>query len=77
MLAEGESKQVPAIKEIQSKGVTIHYWSPEILAAMRKAWGEVVEEQKAKSAQFARVWASMEKYREEYKIWGTYGRVKQ
>ncbi len=77
MLAEGESKQVAAIKEIQSKGVIVHYWSKEILAAMRKAWDEVVEEQKAKSPEFKRVWDSMQKYREEYKLWASYGRVKE
>jgi TRAP-type mannitol/chloroaromatic compound transport system substrate-binding protein len=76
MLAEGESKQVAAIKEIQSKGVTTHYWTPEILAAMRKAWGEVVEEQKSKSPEFAKTWASLAKYREEYTIWKQYGRLK-
>jgi TRAP-type mannitol/chloroaromatic compound transport system substrate-binding protein len=69
MLAEGESKQVPAIKEIQSKGVTVHTWSPAILAAFRKAWGEVVEEQKAKSPEFAKAWASLSAYRDQYKIW--------
>jgi TRAP-type mannitol/chloroaromatic compound transport system substrate-binding protein len=75
--AEGESKQVAAIKEIQSKGVTVHYWGKEFLDAFRKAWGEVVAEQVAKSPEFAKTWDSMSKYREEYKVWRTYGQVRE
>jgi TRAP-type mannitol/chloroaromatic compound transport system substrate-binding protein len=69
MFAEGESKQVPAIKEIQSKGVTIHSWSPEILDAYRKAWAEVVQEQKDKSPEFKKAWESLAAYRDQYKTW--------
>jgi TRAP-type mannitol/chloroaromatic compound transport system substrate-binding protein len=68
-LAEGEGKQVPAIKEFQSKGVTIHTWSPEIMAALRKAWIEVVAEQSAKSPEFKKGWESLEAYRKQFKIW--------
>jgi TRAP-type mannitol/chloroaromatic compound transport system substrate-binding protein len=68
-LAEGESKQVPAINDIRSKGVTTHSWSPAIMAAYRKAWAEVVEEQKAKSPAFKKGWDSLAAYREQYKIW--------
>jgi TRAP-type mannitol/chloroaromatic compound transport system substrate-binding protein len=73
---EGEAVQAKAIKEIQSKGVTVHYWPKEILDAYRKAWGEVIEEQKAKSPEFAKVWASLSKFREEYKVWRQYGYLK-
>jgi TRAP-type mannitol/chloroaromatic compound transport system substrate-binding protein len=69
MFAEGESKQVPAIKEIQSKGVTVHTWSKDVLDAYRKAWAEVVEEQKAKSPEFKKAWDSLASYREQYKTW--------
>ena len=56
---EGESVQGKAIKEIQSKGVTLHYWPKEILDTYRKTWDEVIEEQKAKSPEFAKAWASL------------------
>ena len=56
---EGESVQCKALKEIQAKGVTLHYWPKEILDAYRKAWSEVIEEQKAKSPEFAKAWASL------------------
>ena len=56
---EGESVQGKALKEIQAKGVTLHYWPKEILDTYRKAWAEVIEEQKAKSPEFAKAWASL------------------
>jgi TRAP-type mannitol/chloroaromatic compound transport system substrate-binding protein len=65
---EGEGLQSNAIKEIQSKGVTIHYWSNDILDTYRRTWEEVVKEQQAKSPEFAKVWASLSKFREEYKV---------
>jgi TRAP-type mannitol/chloroaromatic compound transport system substrate-binding protein len=73
---EGEAVQAKAMKEIQSKGVTLHYWSKDILDAYRKTWGEVIEEQKAKSPEFAKAWASLSKFREEYKVWRQYGYLK-
>ena len=73
---EGEAVQGKALKEIQSKGVTLHYWPKEILDAYRKAWTEVIEEQKAKSPEFAKAWASLSAFREEYKEWREYGYLK-
>jgi TRAP-type mannitol/chloroaromatic compound transport system substrate-binding protein len=67
--ADGESKQVAAIKEIQAKGVQLHYWDKTVLEALRKAWTEVAAEQSAKSPEFKKAWASLQKFREEYKIW--------
>jgi TRAP-type mannitol/chloroaromatic compound transport system substrate-binding protein len=74
---EGEGLQSNAIKEIQSKGVTIHYWPKEILDTYRRTWDEVVKEQQAKSPEFAKVWASLSKFREEYKVWRDHGYLKQ
>ena len=76
MYVEGEAVQGKALKEIKSKGVTLHYWPKEILEAYRKAWGEVIEEQKAKSPEFAKAWASLSAFREEYKEWREYGYLK-
>ena len=74
--AEGESAQGKALKEIQSKGVTVHYWPKEILDVYRKTWNEVIEEQKAKSPEFTKAWDSYAKFREDYKIWREYGYLK-
>jgi TRAP-type mannitol/chloroaromatic compound transport system substrate-binding protein len=73
---EGEAVQGKALKAIQGKGVTLHYWPKEILDAYRKAWGEVIEEQKAKSPEFAKAWTSLSKFREEYKVWRQHGYLK-
>jgi TRAP-type mannitol/chloroaromatic compound transport system substrate-binding protein len=73
---EGESVQGKALKEIQAKGVTLHYWPKEILDTYRKTWDEVIEEQKAKSPEFAKAWASLSKFREEYKVWRDHGYLK-
>ena len=75
-IAEGEAIQFGALKEIQAKGVTLHFWSPEILAALEAAWIEVVAEESAKNADFARVWKSLSAFREDYKLWRDYGYMK-
>lgn len=72
-LAEGEAIQGRALRELQSKGVTIHKWSPEILAALRRGWDEVAAEEKAKNRVFARVWDSLQAFRAEYKVWKDVG----
>jgi TRAP-type mannitol/chloroaromatic compound transport system substrate-binding protein len=76
MYVEGESVQAKALKEIRSKGVTLHYWPNDILDAYRKAWGEVIDEQKAKSPEFAKAWTSLVAFREDYKVWRSYGYLK-
>ena len=67
--AESEAKQFSAMSELQKKGVTIHQWSPEILKALEEKWNEVVEEQKAKSPEFAKIWESYSTFRKNYAIW--------
>ena len=74
--AEGEAVQGKAMREIQSKGVTIKYWEPEMLETFYKAWTEVAKEQAERSPEFAKGWASYSKFREEYKIWKDHGYLK-
>jgi TRAP-type mannitol/chloroaromatic compound transport system substrate-binding protein len=69
-IAEGEAAQWKAIKEMQENyGVQVRTWSPAILAALEKAWGEVVQEEIAKSANFKRVWESYSQFRRDYAVW--------
>lgn len=68
-LALSEASQAKAMREIQSKGVTIHRWSDEILATYRKTWDEVADEQAAKSPEFKKGWESLKAFRAEYQIW--------
>ena len=71
--AQGEAIQFPALQALESKGVTVHRWSPDILDALERAWMEVVEEESEKDADFARVWAALSEFRANYKIWGDLG----
>ena len=72
-LSEGEAIQAKALKELKSKGVTIHRWPPEILDTLNKAWQEVVEEHAAADPTFKKVWESYSSFREEYSIWRELG----
>lgn len=72
-LAEGEAIQFAAIEELESKGVTIRQWSPEILDALRAAWEEVIVEQVAADEDFARSWESLSTFRDRYKRWKDLG----
>ncbi|MCL4767524.1 MAG: TRAP transporter substrate-binding protein [Hyphomicrobiaceae bacterium] len=70
-LALGESAQVDALKAFESKGVKIKSWSPEFLELFRTEWDAVVEEEKARSAMFAKVWKSYSAFREGYATWSS------
>ena len=72
-LAQGEAIQFPALQELQSKGVTLHRWTPEILTALETAWNEVVSAEAAANEDFGRVWESLQEFRKGYKIWGDLG----
>ncbi len=72
-LAQGEAIQFPALQELQSKGVTLHRWTPEVLQALEEAWNEVVAAEAAADQDFARVWQSLQDFRAGYKIWGDLG----
>ena len=47
--------------------------SPEIVAAFKSKWDEVVVEESAKSESFKKVWASYSKFRSDYAIWREHG----
>jgi TRAP-type mannitol/chloroaromatic compound transport system substrate-binding protein len=77
VIAEGEATQFKAMMEMRDKnGVQIRKWSPEIMAAIEKAWHEVIAEESAKNPQFKRVWDSYSKFRADYAIWRDHGYVK-
>jgi TRAP-type mannitol/chloroaromatic compound transport system substrate-binding protein len=76
-IAEGEASQFREIREMQEKnGVQVHRWSPEIMAAMEKAWIEVIAEEAAKNPNFKKVWDSYAKFRADYAVWRDYGYLK-
>jgi len=75
-IAEGEGIQGPALKTLQEKGVTLHTWSPEMLSLFENGWNEVVAELIESDEDFAKVWASLSKFREDYKEWKELGYLK-
>jgi TRAP-type mannitol/chloroaromatic compound transport system substrate-binding protein len=74
--AEGEAVQGKVLKELQAKGVTLHYWPKEFLDAYEKAWKEVAAEQVEKSPEFKKAWDSYQAFRDEYKVWRKFGYLK-
>jgi TRAP-type mannitol/chloroaromatic compound transport system substrate-binding protein len=72
-LALAESLQFGALKELRAKGVQLHRWPPEMLAAFEAAWQEVAAEQAAEDADFKRAWDSLQAFRADYKIWKDLG----
>jgi TRAP-type mannitol/chloroaromatic compound transport system substrate-binding protein len=77
VIAEGEATQWRAMTEMRDKnGVQIKRWSPEIMAAIEKAWHEVVAEESAANPNFKRVYDSYTKFRSDYSIWREHGYLK-
>ena len=77
-LARGDASQSPAMQRMRDKnGVHILQWSDDILKAYKKAWDEVVAEEAAVNPNFKKVHESYAKFREEYKLWGKHGYLKQ
>jgi TRAP-type mannitol/chloroaromatic compound transport system substrate-binding protein len=68
-IAKGEARQSQALREIQSRGVRLKRWSPEILAAFDKAWREVIAEESAANGQFRLVYNSYAAFRASYATW--------
>ena len=68
-LVRSEAKQVPAMREMEGKGVTFVRWSDEDLAKFEKAWEEVVVEQTGKDPLFKRIYDNYRTFRDEYAIW--------
>jgi TRAP-type mannitol/chloroaromatic compound transport system substrate-binding protein len=77
VVAEGEATQWQAMTEMRDKhGVKIMRWSPEIMAAIEKAWNEVIAEESKASANFKRVYDSYAKFRSDYAVWREHGYLK-
>jgi TRAP-type mannitol/chloroaromatic compound transport system substrate-binding protein len=78
IMVKGEATQAPAMRRMRDDhGVHIEYWSPEILAAYRKAWNEVSQELADSNPKFKKVYASYSKFRKEFKLWGENGYLKR
>ncbi len=72
-ISEGEAIQGAALAKLKARGVKIHRWPPEILAALESAWVEVAKEMSAGNADFKRAWRSLQSFRKAYKPWRRLG----
>lgn len=57
-LAMARERQVAALERFRAEGVMVHDWPEEILAALRRAWTEVIAEEAARDALLAAAWES-------------------
>jgi len=71
--AEGEALQFAAMKKnVEERGVTMHYWTPEMLETFENAWNEVAVELAAADPYFKKVWEDMSQFRDDYAVWSSY-----
>jgi len=71
-MAESEYIQFEAIRaNIETRGVKVEQWPKDMLDAYRKAWEEVVTEQRQKDATFDAVYTDLQTFRDNYKLWSS------
>lgn len=69
--AESEATQFGVMAEMRDKHkVQVKRWKDAELAALEKAWLEVIQEQSAKDALFKRVADDYLAFRKQYALWG-------
>jgi len=68
-LARAEALQPPVIARYEAQGVTLEILEPEILAALAQASEEVLAEEAAGDADFARVLSSQRSFQRDYARW--------
>jgi TRAP-type mannitol/chloroaromatic compound transport system substrate-binding protein len=69
-----EAIQAKTMKtNVNEREVKNMYWSDEMLDTFKASWEEVAKEQAANDAFFKKVWDDLSGFREEYKLWQTYG----
>lgn len=59
-------------KNVEERGVKVHYWSKEMLDTFRKSWEEVAAELSTKAPMFKEAWADLSAFRKNYRYWQTY-----
>lgn len=70
-MTRGLALQGEALAFFKEEGVTIHSWSPELMASFRTAAEEVMQEASAADPDFARAWQSLQAFRKQYRPWAS------
>ena len=68
-LARGVGTQGEALEFFRAQGVTIHRWSPELMARFREEAAAVMAEASAADPDFRRAWRSLEAFRAQNAGW--------
>ena len=74
-IARGEAQQSQAVADLKKQGVQVHTWSDAQLQSFRSAYDAVLKEMRIKDADFKRVDAAYEKFRDGYAEWGKLSRL--
>ena len=72
-LSKGEHNQGAVMAGFPAKGVTARKLPEPILRELEKVTQEVLMEEAANDAMFAKIWESQKAFREQYKLWKTFG----
>lgn len=68
-IAEGEAIQATALTAIEKRGVELKTWPEPVLEDLEAAWYEVAADLTEEDETFARVWRSLQDFRETYEVW--------
>jgi TRAP-type mannitol/chloroaromatic compound transport system substrate-binding protein len=68
-LVRSDAKQVPAMRELEKKGVTFVTWPDSEISKFKRAWEEVVKEKSGSDPLFKEITASYDAFRKDYSIW--------
>jgi TRAP-type mannitol/chloroaromatic compound transport system substrate-binding protein len=76
VMGAAEAKQGDAIAFHESKGVQIHMWTDDEIAAFRTAWQEVIVDESAADPNFKRIYDNYTAFRDKYAKWREIGYLK-
>jgi TRAP-type mannitol/chloroaromatic compound transport system substrate-binding protein len=60
-----------ALAFFRAEGVELHTWPPELMAQLRRAADEVMQEASASDPDFAEAWASLQRFRASHAEWAS------
>lgn len=72
-IAEGETLQMRALLDLRSRGVEIRRFPADVLNRLEKGWQELAALMAGKSKNFEKIWTSLTRFREEYRVWREHG----
>ena len=68
-LTRADALQFEALKTLGLAGVQIRRWPDPILDALENTWTDAQREYSKNDKDFAQIWKSLQKFRQDYAIW--------